>query len=339
MSRSVSIDYSVVVPILNEEDTLPELCRRLHDVIVADGSAWEVVFVNDGSTDRSLQVMHELRGSFPYIKVVDLSRNFGHQPALTAGLQYARGRAVMLMDGDLQDAPEALPDFIRKWKEGYHVVYAIRAKRKESLLKRLAFAGFYWIQTRISSIHTPLNAGIFSLLDRRVVDALRRMPEYNRYLAGLRAYAGFSQTGIEVERGKRFRGEPRMSIRSLVKLALDGMFAFSTLPLRLVFFTGVILSVLSLLVAAFGLYYRFVLGKELFSWAYGLTTAFFFGGIQLISLGIIGEYVGRIYEEVKQRPYFIAKETFGFEDTKQSEDSTPQTARDGNGAYLEPTSK
>jgi len=245
----------------------------------------------------------------------------------------------MLMDGDLQDAPEALPHFIQKWKEGYHVVYAIRAKRKEPLLKRLAFSGFYWIQTRISSIHTPLNAGIFSLLDRRVVDAMRQMPEYNRYLAGLRAYAGFGQIGVEVERGKRFQGEPRVSLRSLVKLALDGMFAFSTLPLRLVFYTGVTLSVLSLLVAVFGLYYRFVLGKELFSWAYGLTTSFFFGGIQLMALGIIGEYVGRIYEEVKQRPYFIAKETFGFEETKQSENSTRQITRDENGAHFEPADK
>lgn len=305
--------FSVVIPILNESATLPELCRRLDEVIKALGHRWEVIVVNDGSTDDSLAVLLALRRQYPYLKVVDLSRNFGHQPALTAGLEHAAGRAVILMDGDLQDQPEAIPAFVEKWWEGFAVVYAIRAKRKESMAKRAASAAFYWIQTRLSRIETPLNAGIFSLLDRVVVEALKSMPERNRYLPGLRAYVGFPQTGVRVERDRRFKGEPRVQLRGLVKLAIDAIFGFATLPLRLVFFSGVVLALLSLVVAAVGIYFRYVRGVPFSSWAFGLSTTFFFGGVQLISIGIIGEYVGRIYDEVKRRPYYVAKRLYGFE--------------------------
>lgn len=307
-----SIEFSVVVPVLNEEATLPELWRRLEAVIGQIGGAWEVIFINDGSTDRSLSLLLELRERNPIIKILDLSRNFGHQPALTAGMDHASGRAVILMDADLQDRPETLPAFIQKWREGFHVVYAIRVDRKEGWLKRKLFHLFYQLQTRISRIDTPLHAGIFSLLDRRVVEALRSMPERNKYLAGLRAYAGFRQAGVESERGARLHGSPRVGLRGLVKLAMDGMFAFSTLPLRLVFCLGMALAVASFVVAIIGLYYRFVLEREYLQWAFGLTTVFLFAGIQLISVGIIGEYIGRIYEEVKQRPYYICRERHGF---------------------------
>lgn len=306
-------EFSVVIPILNESGILPELCRRLDAVIRVLGNRWEVIVVNDGSTDNSLDVLLDLRNQYQYLKVLDLSRNFGHQPALTAGLEHASGRAVILMDGDLQDLPEAIPAFIDKWREGYAVVYAIREKRQESLPKRAAFAAFYWIQTRLSRIETPLHAGIFSLLDRTVVEALKSMPERNRYLPGLRAYAGFPQTGVRVERGRRLEGEPRVRFGGLVKLAIDAIFGFATLPLRLVFFSGVALATLSLVVAILGLYYRYVHGVSFLSWAFGLSTTFFFGGVQLISIGIIGEYVGRIYDEVKRRPYYITKRLYGFE--------------------------
>lgn len=305
-------EHSVVVPILNEAQTLPELMRRLDAVFVHLGGTWEVIVVNDGSTDRTLDVLLELRRTYPYLKVVDLSRNFGHQPALTAGIEHASGRTVVVMDGDLQDPPEAIPAFLERWRAGYAVVYAIREKRKESLPARAAFAAFYWIQTRVSRIETPLNAGIFSLLDRAVVDALMSMPERHRYLPGLRAHAGFPQTGVPVERGKRFEGEPRVGVRGLIRLAMDAIFGFATLPLRLVFFSGVILATLSLVVAALGLYYRIVYGVPFLSWAFGLSTTFFFGGVQLVSIGIIGEYVGRIYDEVKRRPYYVAKARHGF---------------------------
>jgi glycosyltransferase involved in cell wall biosynthesis len=306
-------DYSVVVPVLNEEQTIPEMCARLSRVVVAVGGSWEVIYVNDGSTDHSFETVVGLRTQYPFLKALDLSRNFGHQAALKAGIDHARGRAVILMDGDLQDSPEALPDLIAKWREGFEVVYAIRTKRKEGPLRRGAFALFYQIQRRVSRIDTPLNAGIFSLLDHKVVNTMRAMPERNRYFPGLRAYAGFRQTGIEVERGARFSGPPRVTFGGLFKLALDGMFAFSTAPLKLVFAVGVLVCFGSLVVGMTGLYFRFVLRRTLLDWPFGLTTVFFFGGVQLISTGIVGEYVGRIYEEVKQRPSYVLKQELGFD--------------------------
>lgn len=306
------VEFSVVIPVFNEAETIPELCRRLDGVIQAVPGKWEVICVNDGSADGTLPLLLDLRQTYPFLKVVDLARNFGHQPALTAGLAHSRGAAVILMDGDLQDLPEAIPDLIAKWREGFGVVYAIRAKRKEGLLKRAAFAAFYWVQTRVSRIETPVHAGIFSLLDRRVADVLMAMPERSRYFPGLRAYTGFRQTGVVVERGPRFAGEPRVRLSALVKLALDGVFGFSTVPLRFVFLYGVLLSAASLIMAAIALYLRYARGVTVFSWAFGLSTTLFFGGIQLISLGIIGEYVGRIYEEVKRRPYYIVQRRYGF---------------------------
>ena len=306
------IDYSVVIPVYNEAPTLHELCRRLYAVVCSNDGAWEVIFVNDGSKDNSLDVLLDLRTEFPFIRVVDLSRNFGHQPALTAGLDHASGRAVVMMDADLQDPPEALSRFIEQWRKGYEVVYALRTKRKEGPLLRWSFSMFYRIQNRMSHVNMPLNAGIFSLIDREVVKALHDMPEHHRYLAGLRAYAGFRQIGIEIERGARHEGEPRVGLRGLISLALDAVFAFSTFPLRLVLLGGVLISSISFLLAAAGLYYRYVMHQQLFDWTFGLSTTFFFGGIQLISIGIIGEYIGRIYDEVKRRPYYITRATYGF---------------------------
>ena len=306
-------DYSVVVPVLNEEQTIPEMCSRLSRVVAAVGGSWEVIYVNDGSTDQSFQVLAGLRSQYPFLKAINLSRNFGHQAALKAGIDHAGGRAVMLMDGDLQDSPEALPDLIAKWREGFEVVYVIRTKRKEGLFRRGAFALFYQIQRRVSRIETPLNAGIFSLLDHKVVNSIRAMPERNRYFPGLRAYAGFRQTGVEVERASRFSGAPRVTLRGLLKLAMDGMFAFSTAPLKLVFAVGALVCLGSLGIGIVGLYFRFILQRTFLDWPFGLTTVFFFGGVQLISIGIVGEYVGRIYEEVKQRPAYILKEQLGFE--------------------------
>lgn len=307
-----AIDYSVVIPVYDEAATLPELCRRLQSVVSSTEGSWEVIFVNDGSQDNSLDVLLDLSPNHPFIRVVDLSRNFGHQPALTAGLDHTSGRAVILMDADLQDPPEALPQFIEYWRKGYQVVYALRTKRKEGPLLRMMFSLFYTIQARVSRVKTPLNAGIFSLIDRAVVRALQDMPERHRYLAGLRAYAGFRQKGIEVERGARLQGQPKVGLRGLVRLALDAIFAFSTFPLRLVLLGGILISSVSFGLAIAGLYSRFVLGQRLFDWAFGLTTTFFFGGIQLISIGVIGEYVGRIYDEVKRRPYYITRATYGF---------------------------
>ncbi len=315
------IDFSVIVPILNEEDTIAEMLSRLDTVIRHAGGSWEVIFVNDGSTDCSLNVLNEQRPRYPYLRIIDLSRNFGHQPAAAAGLRHSSGRAVILMDGDLQDSPEAIPKMIAKWREGYDVVYVIRTKRKESVLKRTLFYSFYRVQRALIRCATPMDAGNFSVMSRAVVDALLAMPEQNRYLPGLRAYVGFRQTGIEVERGPRFHGEPRVSLLGLVKLAMDGIFAFSTVPLRLVFLLGMAISLLSVLMALIGLYVRYVLGHTFLGWQFGFTTVFLFAGVQLISVGIIGEYVGRIYDEVKRRPYYIEREVIGF-------DSSPEKPRD-----------
>lgn len=307
------IDYSVVIPIFNESEIIPELWRRLSDILDKLDSSSEVIFINDGSIDNSLELLKEINHKNQKVKIISFSRNFGHQCALSAGIDHANGKAVILMDGDLQDSPEAIISFLRLWQQGYDVVYAIRKNRKEKWLKRLAFKSFYYIQRKLSGIVTPMDAGIFSLMDRKVILTLRQMPERNKYLSGLRAYAGFKQIGVYVERGPRYRGEPKMSVSKLFKLAFDGIFSFSTVPLKMATILGLVSAILSFIIGLIGLYVKFILGKEFLSWAYGLTTTFFMGGIQLLSLGIIGEYIGRIYDEVRQRPYYIIQEKIGFE--------------------------
>ncbi|MGD1700230.1 glycosyltransferase family 2 protein [Dapis sp. BLCC M229] len=309
-----NIDYSVVIPIFNESEIIPELWRRLSDVLDrVDGSS-EVIFINDGSVDNSFELLKEISHKNQEVKIISFSRNFGHQCALSAGIDHANGKAVILMDGDLQDSPEAIISFSRLWQQGYDVVYAIRKNRKEKWLKRLAFKSFYYIQRKLSGIVTPMDAGIFSLMDRKVILTLRQMPERNKYLSGLRAYAGFKQIGVYVERGPRYRGEPKVSVSKLFKLAFDGIFSFSTIPLKMATILGLVSAIVSFIIGLIGLYVKFILGQEFLSWAYGLTTTFFMGGIQLLSLGIIGEYIGRIYDEVRQRPYYIIDEKIGFEE-------------------------
>lgn len=314
-----NIDYSVVIPIFNEEEIIPELWRQLSDILQRlDGNS-EVIFINDGSVDSSFELLKKINQQHLEVKIINFSRNFGHQCALSAGIDHADGKAVILMDGDLQDSPEAIISFSRLWEQGYDVVYAIRKNRKEKFLKRLAFKSFYYIQRKLSGIITPMDAGIFSLMDRKVILTLRQMPERNKYLSGLRAYAGFKQIGVYVERGPRYRGEPKVSVAKLFKLAFDGIFSFSTIPLKMATILGLVSAIVSFIIGLIGLYVKFVLGQEFLSWAYGLTTTFFMGGIQLLSLGIIGEYIGRIYDEVRQRPYYIIREKIGFEKISSDE--------------------
>ena len=308
-----NIDYSVVIPIFNEEENISELWRKLSNILDRLDSSSEVIFINDGSVDNSLELLKEINQKNQEVKIISFSRNFGHQCALSAGIDHTNGKAVILMDGDLQDSPEAIISFLQLWQQGYDVVYAIRKNRKEKWLKRLAFKSFYYIQKKLSGIVTPMDAGIFSLMDRKVILTLRQMPERNKYLSGLRAYAGFKQIGVYVERGPRYRGEPKMSISKLFKLAFDGIFSFSTIPLKMATILGLVSAIVSFIIGLIGIYVKFVLGQEFLSWTYGLTTTFFMGGIQLLSLGIIGEYIGRIYDEVRQRPYYIIQEKIGFE--------------------------
>jgi dolichol-phosphate mannosyltransferase len=303
--NGVMKSITIVFPVFNEAETLPELHRCVSEVLQSISHTFELIFVNDGSTDSSLHVLKKLATDDPRVRVICLSRNFGHQPALMAGIDAAQGDAVILMDADLQDSPSAIAAFIREWETGSEVVYAVRTKRKEGPFKRMAFFCFYRLQRLLTRVSMPLDAGVFSLMDRRVVDVLKKMPERNRYLVGLRCYAGFRQKGIPVERGPRYRGSPRVSVSGLVRLAMDGILAFSTIPLRLISVIGLLVSIVSFVVSLVALVAKYGFHQQPFNWPFGLSTIFFFGGIQLVSMGIIGEYVGRIYEEVKQRPYYI----------------------------------
>jgi dolichol-phosphate mannosyltransferase len=294
-----------VVPIYNEADILPELDARLRRVLSDSGFDWRVIYVDDGSVDGSVQQLASLAAEHDRVSVVHLSRNFGQQLAIAAGLSMADADAVVLLDGDLQDPPEVIPELIEKWREGFDVVYAVKRKRKESWPKRMMFAAFYRILRAVSSLEIPADAGNFSLMDRSVVEMINRMPERSRYVSGLRAYVGGRQTGVEFERAERYAGDPRQSPRRLVRMALDAFFAFSDLPLKLATMLGFVVSAIAFLVMLNVLYKRLVTGEAIIGWASTMTSILFIGGIQLLSVGIIGEYIGRIYNETKARPAWV----------------------------------
>jgi dolichol-phosphate mannosyltransferase len=312
MNGETSPLLSVVVPIKDEIETLPELHRRLSDVLTGELSDSEIVFVDDGSGDGSARWIAERHADDLRVKLVRLSRNFGHQAAVTAGLAHARGRAVVLMDGDLQDPPELIPELVDRWREGNEIVHTVKTRRQESWARRLAFRAFYrMIRSLSSETDLPLQAGLFSLLDRRVVDELERMPERNRYLAGLRAWVGFRQTAVEYERDARWSGAPRVSVARLFRLAFDGIFSFSNLPLRLATLLGLVVSLAAFLLMATILYLRLFTDRAILGWASLMTSILFLGGVILVTIGIIGEYTGRIYDEVKRRPLYVVAERIG----------------------------
>lgn len=314
---------SVAIAVYNERESLDELVRRLGAVLDdLPGGPHSVLFVDDGSTDDTLARLRELSAVDSRISVLALSRNFGHQAALTAALDHVDGDAVVLMDGDLQDAPEAIPELVRKFEEGYDVVYAVRVGRKEGPLLRVAYRVFYWLMARLSSTPLPQGSGDFGLLSRRVVEALRLHREQHRYIRGLRALVGFRQTGLEVERAPRHAGTSRYGLTGLFKLALDGLFAFSVAPIRAAAALG------ALAIAGSTVYTIYVLWARLVrhTTPQGFTTLIiamvFLAGVQLLFLGIIGEYVGRIYHEAKDRPLYLIAETYG----RDPEDPPPDDA-------------
>ncbi|MBD3308304.1 glycosyltransferase [candidate division KSB3 bacterium] len=302
---------SLILPIYNEEEVLPTLYARLCEVIDHLDAQVEVIFVNDGSRDRSLDLLRRFQATDCRVKVIDFSRNFGHQIAVTAGIDFATGDAVVLMDADLQDPPEILPQFLSQWNAGYQVVYAVRKKRKEHLFKRLAYFLFYRLLQQISNIRIPLDAGDFCLMDRVVVDALKSMHERNRFVRGLRSWVGFRQIGLEYERDQRYSGETKYTLPKLLKLALDGIFSFSYFPLKLASYTGFLVSACSFLGIAVYLYKKLIIGGEPPGFPTLAILILFIGGIQLLFLGVIGEYLGRIYDEVKRRPTYIIRQTYG----------------------------
>lgn len=318
-----NLKISIISPVYNEEDCISDFyssVKSFLDVIVkSQGFTYEIVMVNDGSKDNSLAIMTNIAKQDGNVKIINLTRNFGQQIAISAGIDFATGDAVILMDADLQDVPEAIPALVSKWKEGWDVVYAQRTKRKEMILKRLAFSSFYKILAAISDIPIPPDSGIFGLMDRKVVDALKRIPERNRFLPGLRAWVGYKQTDIKIERAKRKVGAPRVSLFKLVKLALDGFFSFSKLPLRIATVLGLIISFTSFCAILVIAYWKFFAKKAILGWASTLGTLLLLGGVQLITTGIIGEYIGRIYEEVKQRPLYLVQEVIHFPPSQGAE--------------------
>jgi dolichol-phosphate mannosyltransferase len=325
---------SVVIPIYNEEKVIPKLYHRLLAAGKAWGDTYEIVLVDDGSDDNSLEIMKLYAQQNDDFKVVQLSRNFGHQAAISAGIKTALGDVVVIMDGDLQDPPEELPRFLAKWKEGYDVVYAIRTRRKEGFFKKTAYYLFYRILGWISDINIPLDSGDFCLMDKKVVKAINyEFPESIRFVRGLRAFAGFKQVGVAYERDKRAAGEVKYTFSKLLQLALDGIFGFSTFPLRLSTYLGIIISIPSFCIGIFFVFHR-VLDFKVFGYSPsdtpGLATLgvgmFFLGGIILIILGILGEYLGRIYVEVKRRPFYIINEIFSYK--KQQEQHSNPEAKD-----------
>jgi glycosyltransferase involved in cell wall biosynthesis len=303
---SSSPRVSVAVPVYNEAEVLPEFLRRLRAVLDAlPGGPHEAVFADDGSNDQTLPLLEREAKADPRIVVVSLSRNFGHQQALTAALDYATGDIVVLMDGDLQDVPEAIPQFLEQHAKGYDVVYAIRSKRKESLFLRTCYAGFYRIAAALADVSLPVGSGDFSLLSRRVADQLRSSEERHRYLRGLRTWVGYRQIGIEIERAERGAGDAKYGWRDLFRLAFDGIFSFSVVPIRFATMAGAFAIAVTFLYSLYALVAKLVFDQS----PKGFTALFlglaFVSGVQLLFLGIMGEYVGRIYDEVKRRPLYI----------------------------------
>ncbi|MGE3821349.1 MAG: glycosyltransferase family 2 protein [Isosphaeraceae bacterium] len=302
------IMISVVAPLHNEEENLDELHRRLRETLDALGLGFELLLVNDGSVDGTARRLDALAESDPSVLPLHLSRNFGHQAAVSAGLARAVGRVVVVMDGDLQDPPEVLPLFLERWREGYDVVYAIRTARKESLPKRAAYFLFYRALAAISDLDIPLDSGDFALMDRKVVDALNALPEQRRFVRGLRSFVGFRQTGLAYERSARGAGRPKYTFAGLVGLAVDGLISFSGYPLRLVTYLGLATSAVAAALLVWVLVDALYNHTAPRGWASTVLVVLFMGSVQLIGMGIIGEYIRLIFLEVKRRPSYIVDE-------------------------------
>ncbi|HAX86986.1 MAG TPA: glycosyltransferase [Cyanobacteria bacterium UBA11370] len=307
--------YSFIIPIYNEEETLLEMYRRVSTVMDRMDGAVELIFVNDGSRDRSIQIIREFHQQDERVCYLSFARNFGHQIAVTAGLNFTRGKVIVVLDGDLQDPPELIPDMVEKWRQGYQVVYAQRIKRsKESWFKRFTAYSFYRILKYLADVDIPTDTGDFCLMDRQIVELLNAMPERNRYIRGLRSWVGFRQTAIPFERDPRFAGDVKYTFRKSLALAVNSLVSFSKVPLRISTYLGLLSAALALLMSVLILYWRLTApNSPLTGFAAIAIAILFLGSVQLISIGILGEYIGRIYEEVKGRPLYTLADVGGFE--------------------------
>lgn len=308
------VGLSIIVPLFNEEEVLSFLYERLINALKGLPGPYEIIFVDDGSSDKTLSILKEFSRINKNIKLLSFSRNFGHQIAITAGLNFSSGKAVIVIDGDLQDPPEIIAKFIEKWEEGYKVVYGVRTKRKEGIFKVAIYSCYYRILQKLANIDMPLDSGDFCLMDRSVVDLLNKIPERNRFVRGIRCWVGFKQIGLEYERGPRYKGKCKYTIFKLLQLGLNGIISFSGVPLKASIFAGSFVSLFSIIYSLTIVINRlFYPQQQIPGWTSIVVAVTFLGGIQLVALGIIGEYILRIFDEVKRRPLYILETVIGFE--------------------------
>lgn len=312
---------SIIVPCYNEEAVIEETFRRINSILPDIGIEAELIFVNDGSSDNTMSILSQLASQSEITKVLSFSRNFGHQRAITAGMDYATGDAIVIIDADLQDPVDVIIAMVRKWQDGFDVVYGKRIERKgESYLKKMSATLFYKVLDKLSEEKIPKDVGDFRLIDRKVCDAMKKMPEHSRYVRGLVAWLGFQTTYIEFVREPRFAGKTKYSITKMIKLASDGIFSFSYKPLKITSFIGLVVSILSFLYLLYVLYLGLFTDNTVWGWSSLMAVLLFLCGIILSVLGIIGEYIARIYEEVKARPIYVIDRSIGFfEENKSSE--------------------
>ena len=315
VSKVASPELSVVIPVYRSAKIFPELYRRLVASLEPVVDGFEIVAVADGNADGSADVIESIHKQDSRVKLIELSRNFGHQVAVTAGIEHANGDMVVVMDDDLEDPPEVIPSFINRAKDGFDLVYGIRRKRKVNIIKRIVYALFYRVINSLSAIPIPYDSGDFCLMRRTVINALNSMPEKNRFIRGLRCWAGFRQTGMEYERESRYAGESGYSIRGYFKFAFDGIISFSYRPLQIVSVVGIVTAFSGFLYALYALAARLTgnLPAETAGWTSLMVAMLFLGGLQLLSVGIIGQYIARIYDEAKRRPHYFTKRLLGIE--------------------------
>lgn len=312
VSGKETIQLSILIPIFNEEEGLSLLLEQVVKACEQTDLGFEVIICNDGSSDSSEQIVLTKRMQDPRIKLISLSRNFGHHPAMQAGVDLCRGKAVILMDGDFQDPPGMIPALVQKWKEGFDIVCTRKLSRKDPWARRWFFKGFHTLFNSLSSIRLEPGVGIFSLLDRKPLEALKRMPERNKYLVGMRALLGFRQVVLEFERPERLYGGAKQTLGKLFRLAFDAIFSFSSLPVQIIWSLGVIGICFSFVGILYVLYDKLIRGTALIGWSSTMISILFLGSVQLVGIGIIGEYLLRISEDVRRRPYYVIRRTEGF---------------------------